>query len=291
MKLARVEFGLALAGAILLTTSVANADGYQPRGPQYAAPAFSWTGFYVGLNAGYGWNNNSVEHHGESTEGAGNYLLNRIFVPGSNIGAPSSRSHSLESSGFFGGGQLGHNWRIGRHWVTGFEIDLQSSRIQGDAAKTGELIAGEPLTIKSAQDSVWFGTVRGRLGFLANERLLVFGTAGFAYGRTEVSSNITNGGGVTGVTTPGGTQYHDCTTGSVCFSGEDAKISTGWTAGGGFEWVLSNTTTLKAEYLHVDLGDQSILMPTRLPATGNAYLGAKFNNSFDIVRTGINVNF
>jgi outer membrane immunogenic protein len=93
------------------------------------------------------------------------------------------------------------------------------------------------------------------------------------------------------VTIVGGTSFTNCLAGNVCFAGSKSGISTGWTVGGGFEWAWSKGTSLKVEYLHVDLGDQTIVLVPVSPASGTAFMTAKFDNTFDIVRAGINVRF
>src|SRR4030095_10939407 len=112
----------------------------------------------------------------------------------------------------------------------------------------------------------WFGTVRGRLGFLATERLLVFGTAGFAYGHGEVSGTVSNDLG--GHLIFSGPDSIDCKANSVCLSGSSSYNSTGWTAGGGFEWALLNNFTVKVEYLHVPLGEETLRLVATAPSTG-----------------------
>ncbi len=74
-------------------------------------------------------------------------------------------------------------------------------------------------------------------------------------------------------------------------AGSTSTTSVGWTAGGGFEWSLTNTVSFKAEYLHVDLGDQRVRMTVVAPATGNASIDAKFKHAYDIARVGLNVRF
>ncbi|MFD2222462.1 outer membrane protein, partial [Microvirga arabica] len=63
-----------------------------------AVPVFTWTGFYVGVNAGYGWSNDdfdSVDLADEDDDG-----------------------------GFVGGAQVGYNYQIGS-FVVGLEGDIQ----------------------------------------------------------------------------------------------------------------------------------------------------------------------
>jgi outer membrane immunogenic protein len=282
--------GAAIAGIALLgSVSPVNADGLQ-KVSQKAESPFSWTGFYAGVNAGagYGQIDKAVSLAGDN--GAGTFFLNRIFTddPTSSLNA---FSQSLFSQGFVGGGQLGYNLQFARDWVVGVEADIQSG-LQGSASATGfvdPVAFTNPITLTSNQDLKWFGTVRGRLGF-ATERFLMFGTAGIAYGRTEVSANINNPNGID-VPFPGVPTNLLCVANQVCIAGSDSKTSVGWTVGGGLEWALWNHVMLKVEYLHVDLGDQTLRLVAQAPSTGTGFVTAKFDNSFDIVRAGLNVKF
>ena len=253
----------------------------------------NWTGLYAGVNAGYGWSDNSVLYAGDNPNGpgAGNLLLNIAFASSFSQNL-NQYSQSPDAKGFVGGGQLGYNWRLAKDWVAGLETDIQYSGVDGDAATTGRASPAPNINIGSTasaeQDLKWFGTVRGRLGLLATEQLLLFGTAGFAYGRTEASASITTS---RRVTIFGGPDGLDCRGNRVCIAGSDQKTSTGWTAGGGFEWAVWSNITFKGEYLHVDLGSQTIKLVAQPPATGNGFATANFDNSFDVVRGGLNYRF
>jgi len=63
----------------------------------------------------------------------------------------------------------------------------------------------------------WFGTVRGRLGVLASNDLLLYGTAGLAYGDAKTKVIATN----LAVACPF----------NWCLSGATTGVSVGWTAG------------------------------------------------------------
>jgi len=280
--------GAALAGAMLLgVMSPANADGI-PRASAKDDMSFNWSGFYLGVNggAGYGPVDKAVTFKSDSATGAGNFFLNGIFTDDPTFGG-NSFSRAVFSNGLVGGAQVGYNWQLARSWVVGFETDFQSG-VQGSGSVTGNVDPGmlnTMMTLTASQDLKWFGTVRGRLGF-STERFLMFGTAGLAYGRTDVSAHMTNPT-VDTVNPPGLL----CPANQVCLSGADSKTTSGWTLGGGFEWALWSHVLLKVEYLHIDLGDQNIRMVAPNPANGNGFLTAKFDNSFDIARAGLNVKF
>lgn len=117
--------------------------------PVYVPPAFTWTGFYAGVNAGYGF--------GKFNDGG------RAFD---------------DPKGFVGGGQIGYNYQFGQ-FVVGLETDIQYADLKGDG------LAGlAPLSSTAKLD--YFGTVRGRVG-VAFDRLLPYVTGGFAYGNTKIS--------------------------------------------------------------------------------------------------------
>jgi outer membrane immunogenic protein len=124
-------------------------------------PVFTWTGFYVGVNAGYGWNTN--DDNGD------------VFVPG--VGYVGS---SGSDGGFVGGGQIGYNYQFGQ-FVAGVEADIQYADLNSNN-DNGYYYSGTGGYFGSNSNGVeWFGTVRARLGF-AIDRALIYATGGFAYG-------------------------------------------------------------------------------------------------------------
>jgi outer membrane immunogenic protein len=122
------------------------------------------------------------------------------------------------------------------------------------------------------QDINWFGTLRGRVGILPTERLLLFAAGGLAYGGVAVSSISLAVGG-------------NCIT-SSCGTGSASATRTGPTVGGGFEYAWSNYATFKAEYLYVDLGTLSVTYPITL-AVSKATTTSTF--AANIVRVGLNI--
>jgi outer membrane immunogenic protein len=124
-----------------------------------AVPVFTWTGFYVGVNAGWGWDTNDD---------------NNGFL-GLNGGIFDDDDDS--DGGFIGGGQVGYNMQFGS-FVAGVEADLQFADINGSDRRV--LVNGALINVGTGGLD-YFGTVRARLGF-AIDRALVYATGGFAYG-------------------------------------------------------------------------------------------------------------
>jgi outer membrane immunogenic protein len=123
------------------------ADLPSRKGPPVAyappVPVFTWTGFYLGINAGAAFrqSNNGFFANGSPFNGSGN-------------------------TRFIGGAQGGMNWQVSQ-FVFGVEADGQA--LVGGNNNFGGSSTG------------FLGTARGRLG-IAFDRFLVYGTGGFAYG-------------------------------------------------------------------------------------------------------------
>jgi outer membrane immunogenic protein len=174
---------LITAASVVAMTAAANAaDMYRAPAPSAGAPyvGVNWSGFYVGVNGGYGWNSASLDAGANSPKGG------------------------------FGGGQIGYNAQRG-NFVFGIESDIQG--------------AGIKATSYGADTEMnWFGTARGRLGY-AFDRVLVYGTGGFAYGNVKDSA----------------------------LGSSISETQLGWVAGGGVEYKFSPSWSAKAEYQFMSL--------------------------------------
>jgi len=130
-----------------------------------AAPIFTWTGFYAGVNAGWGWLNDN-----STSVVLGGAVPGTLFFDNNDDG------------GFVGGAQIGYNYQIGS-FVIGVEADLQwadtDRNIDVRFVPAGAGGVFTPGTFRSDL-SDWFGTVRARVG-VAFDRVLIYGTGGLAY--------------------------------------------------------------------------------------------------------------
>jgi outer membrane immunogenic protein len=253
-------------------------------------PTINWTGFYLGMNAGYTWSdNNSV--HTDSVDVFGNPALGA--GPAFGVAAAALATFSLDNSndGFIGGGQIGYNWQFA-HFVAGMEADIQGvAGDNGSSTASSTLVAVVPGTglIQTATVSRsvdYIGTARGRLGFLVTPRLLAYATGGLAYGGVSASTSITQ-------MVTNAPLVPNPYSGTGSFS--DTRV--GWTFGGGLEWMFLSRWSVKAEYLYYDLGSVSYnvsplnnfntsgtLFTTTAPTSS-----ANFNGH--IIRGGLNFHF
>jgi outer membrane immunogenic protein len=259
-------WGALIAGWVAATSAsvafAADLPAYSVKAPP-PAPAFSWSGIYIGGHVGYGWQKTAAHFS------PANPITQFIFNLG---GFPPTVG--VDPRGFIGGGQLGYNWQLAPSWVVGIEADISGTAINRTQSAPG---VGGTLFTFAEQKIDWFGTVRGRVGHVW-ERALVYVTGGLAYGHARLSTKVL-GSGLT-----------DCTiTDGWC--GSDSKTLAGWTIGGGVEWALADSWSIKAEYLYYRLGGISntlqFLDPGPLPP--QAYASADFKGH--IVRGGINYRF
>ena len=152
-----IRTGIAIAAFLIAPIAAQAADMPKPRyaEPAYiVAPAFNWTGFYVGFNGGYGWGKSHW------TGAAGDFTV-----------APK---------GFMAGGTIGYNYQ----WnavVLGMEGDIDYMALKG----TADAAICSGCTFKDT----WLSTIRGRVGY-SFDRWLPYVTGGWAYGNAYVSSPI-----------------------------------------------------------------------------------------------------
>ncbi len=286
---------LASVGAIALTGSAALAADLPSRAPPPVylppPPVFTWTGLYVGLNAGYTWSNSDRV---ETT--AVPVFAAPTFAPELALSsALATTSVPVSNSGFIGGGQIGYNYQLANSFVAGIEAD-----IQGIAGKphTGAVFgSGVPVgfpaeTITSAVGANrridYLGTVRGRIGFLVTPTFLAYGTGGFAYG--GVHSNVAI---FQQDVAPAGSTFGEPYSSFGTFS----NTRVGWTAGGGLEWLFAPNWSAKVEYLYYNLGKATFALSplTNTLTTGGVawssspFATTRFNGN--IVRAGLNYHF
>ncbi|WP_267361506.1 MULTISPECIES: porin family protein [unclassified Methylobacterium] len=268
---------LASAATALLTGAASAADLPRRAAPPPVftpVPVFTWTGFYAGINAGYAFD-------------AGSNTTSTFTVPTPYATAGTTATFGNRSQdGFSGGGQIGYNWQLtpGNGVVFGIEADAQYldfGRSRNNAVTTGTVASGYYLTDPRGLSSLdFFGTVRGRLGY-AFDRVLVYGTGGFAYGSGSADRSF------------GGYATND-------------SFRTGYAVGGGIEYALptdsflnffrSSAVTLKVEGLYVNLdrntrnqGAFVINSATNFPVAYST-IGRR-DDEFAVVRAGLNYKF
>ena len=165
-------------------------------------PPAIWNGWYVGLNAGAGWNNNDFDNS-QSSLFCDTMLCNKCGNAGF-VGILGNRSIGAfgtgNQAGFVGGGQFGYNYQApGSVWVWGFETDFQGADIHRAGAVTSTVDLNPfgfnntlTTTGVASQRLNFLGTLRGRLGWSPSSPWLLYMTGGLAYGHVETSVGFTS---------------------------------------------------------------------------------------------------
>ena len=167
-------------------------------GPSSRELGFSWSGSYIGGFVGYEhavWDLDFIRNnnHGMAREGA---------------------------DGIGGGAYIGYNYQFHNHFVLGVEADLGTT----NASQHNEIFDND----SSLASYGMFGSVRGRMGY-AFDRLMLFGTAGWAFG--NVTNEIQKGANA-------GEQIV-----------ADDVWRNGWVVGGGADYAFTENWIGRAEYL------------------------------------------
>ncbi|WP_273721291.1 MULTISPECIES: outer membrane protein [unclassified Bartonella] len=222
------------------------------------APAYSWTGLYVGGQFG-GFSSKSVLNYSEdATTGKWSWIDKKL---------------SPKPSEFMGGGYLGSNIDLGNNFVLGVDTDFMWSGKKD--TRTGEerkildddeldsinevfeeanirivKPAAQDETIPNIGDLVvssvtlkekWAGATRVRIGF-ASDRVMPYVSGGIAYAQMQYILSLLS------------KSQEDAfvfASGNVL---DETKTMIGYTVGGGLDFALTNNIILRTEYRYSDFG-------------------------------------
>jgi outer membrane immunogenic protein len=221
-----------LASALAVVPAAANA----------ASPVqYNWTGFYVGGTVGL------IDQGTTGTDFGG-----LIVSDGTKYG--------IDGMGAIFGVHAGFNYQMGM-WVLGVEADFS-----GTTLDTNLGVMPAPSTVSSKLDSL--GTVRGRVGYVFQNVLLVYATGGWAYGHVKNRASWEQ---------------------DPNFTVSETLTKYGWTVGGGAEWAVMNHWIARAEVLYVDLGSSTTDFSPSIAQGSGCRFG--FRNTYTIGRLGLSYKF
>ena len=183
------------------------------------APIYSWTGCYIGANAG----------GGSDREGFTNVNPNRL--PNFDLG-------SQDAGGALGGGQIGCDYQAG-NWVVGAQGMFDATDFKGSNHVVPAF--GDPQfpnVFDLGSRVSWLATATARIGYAVQPQLLVYAKGGAAWIRSDLKYAIT-GMGITNT-----------------YSGSETR--TGWTVGAGLEYLIAANWSVFAEYSHMDFGSSTL---------------------------------
>jgi|GEM_PF-126233 opacity protein-like surface antigen len=160
-------------------------------------------------------------------------------------------------SGALGGLQLGYNHMVAPTWLVGIEGELGWTSAQG---KTNLVDPAGTASLSITADHNWYDTLTGRVGYVVGP-LMLYAKGGAALMnadyRLDVNSGL-DGSTVTNTTRPG------------------------WTAGGGFEYMLGSHWSAKLEYDHLAFGSKTLTIAN--PFGNNVTVKSSVNQ----VKAGVN---
>lgn len=211
------------------------------------ADAPTWSGPYVGLHAGYGFDDGS-----------------KLAISGTNTATSSAiasgtRPGELNQNraGFVGGGQAGWNFQRG-NWVFGPEGDFSYLRSRGTGNMYTTTAAGAQQQTLARTRMEWMGSARARAGYTLGDGL-IYATGGYAFGKVKGSATFNS------------------PTGAQNYAGRNDYTAQGWIAGGGAELRPFHEGTMSkisfgVEATYYDLGQSHIYNAATSAATTGAYV-------------------
>jgi outer membrane immunogenic protein len=182
-----------------------------------------------------------------------------LATTGANTGKTVS---NVTSSNATAGGTIGCNYQFYRYFVVGIEDDISWNGLRGTAPAQKPF----PATNSYSVSGNWLDTLRGRAGFVTWDNAFIYATGGAAFGGIQNS-----------VSSPGG------------ISASTNSTATGWTAGGGVEFMPFPNWSLKVEYLFVQFPTINDAFNTA-PPVGH-FIGVNNRLSENVIRAGLNWHF
>ena len=253
------KFAFGMLAAVAMTGSAFAAD-MAPRYTKAPPPApvaiYSWTGCYIGANVGGGWH--------KFEQNAPRNTNNVAFVPPLDMG-------SSDNNAFIGGAQIGCDYQFAGNWVVGvqgmFDFgDIRSRNNLPDA----RVAAIAPYSDNRTRD-IYTGTAR--LGYLFAPQVLGYVKGGGAWTRTSVN------------------QYGTIPAPTFLSQFGSADRS-GWTVGGGLEYMFAKGWSVFGEYNYMDFGTKTVNYVTAPVAVGNPdVVRTKLETSTALVGVNYKFNF
>ncbi|SDS27735.1 outer membrane protein [Bradyrhizobium canariense] len=167
------------------------------------------------------------------------------------IGGLTATGSTNDINGGFGGGTIGYNWQMSQ-WVFGLEADAAGADISDSDTALG-------VTLTEKVDA--FGSATGRIGYAVGPALF-YAKGGYAWADNKISASAVGFGTV--------------------FS--ESHFHSGWTVGGGLEYMFAPNWSGKVEYMYADYSNETYL---------GAFVpgGIGFGAAFHTVKAGINYHF
>ena len=250
------KFLLGVVGAFAMVTSASAADlAARPytKAPVMIATAYDWSGFYIGVNGGWG---------------SGRKCWDLTELGGFGPIAPALNEGCHNASGGTVGGQIGYRWQASS-WVFGLEAQGNWADFNGSNATLLNLFGGGVglNTNRSRIDA--FGLFTGQVGYAWNNALL------YVKGGAAVTSDKYEG-------------FRTAT--NVVF---DTAKETRWggVVGVGLEYGFTPNWSFAVEYDHLFMGNRNVNFTSVIAPVGVFSRTDRIRQGVDLVTARINYRF
>ena len=276
---------LASVATALLTGAASAADLPRRAAPPIFVPppSFTWTGVYIGTHSAYTWTDKT------RVTTVGNDPLAQFAIAAGVVPAAASLRSTDGFANIGGGFGINYQFTPGSGFVIGAGVDVDWTDIQKNTFVLGTPILPGLQTLNVYGQSLdYLATANGRIGY-AFQNFLVYGTGGAAIGRVKYGHSVLIGPVLAAFGGDGGSQV-------------------GYNYGGGIEYAIpkdsflgnlsllklagidiGGNVTLKAEYIHFDLGTTNVLVTDNI--VGLVSANSRFKTEGNIVRAGFSYKF
>ena len=172
------------------------------------------------------------------------------------IGVMGGYAFDSENGGGFGGGTIGYNWQA----PAASSCSVSRSMPPAPASRTARrlIIGVVAVTAEDKMDAL--GSVTGRVG-VAVDAALFYAKGGYAWANNKLSASVP----------------------ALGFTASDSHVHSGYTIGGGIEYMFAPNWSAKAEYMFTHLEGQTYNL---------GGLAIDFGTGeFSSVKVGINYHF
>lgn len=226
MKKLHSSVALAALAAIFMAAPAVAADIEAP-----PPPAYSWTGFHVGVGGG--------GMFGFVQEDSDSFFNSNV----NGLHASDAHHSDLGDADFFGTVEAGFDWQLGSSFVLGVLANYDFGKVKMDNESEPTIFNNNnnihgPGTYKTSWEIGDTWAIGGRLGFLAMDNALIYVTGGWTEARIKSESDLFDADGNQ----------------NARFHTSDSSWEDGWFVGGGIEALLTENLSLKAEYRFADYG-------------------------------------
>jgi len=176
---------------------------------------------------------------------------------------------SGDGSGFAGGGQVGCDYEFAGGFVIGARELLDYTSNSKSGTFPGTAFGGFPAVANF--NNQWFDTLTARVGYAVVPNVLFYFQGGAAWAHTSTNVGVTIGG--------------------LQYGGQTSNTATGWTIGGGVDWMFAPHWSAFLEGNYMDFGSRSgtVVTPAATFCSAGCPISAKATESNVLV--GVNYHF